>query len=151
MARMHSGARGRSGSKKPLDPQKPAWLSYQPKEVEMLVTKLAKEGNSASKIGLVLRDRYGIPSVRQILGKKVDQVLAEKGMLGALPDDMMALIKKAALVRKHLETNKKDTGAVRGLQLTESKIRRLSSYHKKAKRIPVEWKYNPEEHKAAAQ
>jgi len=148
---MHGKSRGRSSSKKPLSPQKPSWVNYKPKEVEMLVTKVAKDNKTASQIGIILRDSYGIPSVKQITKKKIDQILNEKKLLKELPDDIMALIRKAAMVRKHLDKNRKDTGGLRGLQLTESKIHRLSKYHKKNKRIAVNWKYVHEEHKAAAQ
>ena len=46
------------------------------------------------------------------------------------------------LISKHLENNKKDVPAKRGLELTESKIHRLSKYYKKIGRIPKDWKYD---------
>jgi len=151
MARMHGRARGRSSSNRPLIEHKPTWLKYTSKEVEMLISKLAKEDNSASQIGIILRDSYGIPDVRLVTKKKISEILEAKKLRPELPDDMTALIAKAARVRKHLDILRKDTGALRGLQLTESKIRRLAAYHKKAARIPINWKYVAEEHKAAAQ
>ena len=45
-------------------------------------------------------------------------------------------------VKKHLEENKHDMPAKRGLQLTESKIRRLIKYYKKIKKLPIDWKYD---------
>ena len=143
MARMYSRKRGKAGSKKPLRKTFPSWVRYSSKEIEMLVLKLAKEGNSPSKIGLILRDSYGIPLSKQITGKKITKILKEKNLLKTLPEDLLALIKKSIAVRKHLEKNHKDETAARGLTLTENKIKALVNYYKKIKRLPVDWKYEP--------
>lgn len=143
MAKMHSRKRGKSGPKKPLKPTKPTWLRYQPKEVELLVTKLAKEGKTASEIGLVLRDSYGVPDVKSLTNKSVSQILADKKLTPELPDDLVALMRKSLAIRNHLEENKKDEAAHRGLLLTESKIRRLLKYYKRIGRLAVDWKYDP--------
>ena len=142
MARMHSGAKGKSGSKKPADKASYSWLGYKPKEVEMLIVKMA-EGKTPSQIGLTLRDSYGIPDARKIVKKKVTKVLETKKLLKELPEDLMALIRKAVDLMKHLEANKQDVVAKRGLQLTESKIKRLVKYYKNSGRIPETWKYDP--------
>ncbi len=144
MARMHSRAKGQHGSTRPSKATKPSWLSLKPKEVEMLVVKYAKEGKGPSKIGLYLRDEYGVPSVKVVTGKSVKQILAEKALVPELPEDVMALMRKAVLVRKHLAENKKDVPAKRGLQLTESKINRLVKYYKEKGDLPKDWKYDPE-------
>ncbi|MBI4016604.1 MAG: 30S ribosomal protein S15 [Candidatus Aenigmarchaeota archaeon] len=144
MAKMHSRKKGTSGSKKPLKKVKPTWIRYKPKEIEMLVTKLAKEGQTASMIGITLRDSYGIPDVQLLAGKSVTSILAEKKILPKLPEDMVALMKKALAVKKHLETNKHDMSALRGLQLTESKIKRNIKYYKAIKKIPIDFKYEPD-------
>ena len=115
-----------------------------PKEIELLILKYAKEGKTAAQIGLYLRDEYGVPDVKIILNKSINQVLKEKKIKKDLPDDIMALIKKSILIRKHLEENKHDQTAKRGLQLTESKIKRLAKYYKKKKMIAADWKYDPE-------
>ncbi len=144
MARMYSRVKGKSGSKKPLNMTKPVWVRYGEKEIEMLIAKLAKEGKSSSEIGTVLRDSYGIPSVKQITGKKIQQILAEKKLLKEIPEDLRDLIKRALMIRKHMEHNKHDMTAKRGLQLTESKVNRLVKYYKQKGKLPAEWKYNPE-------
>ncbi|MFC1775163.1 30S ribosomal protein S15, partial [Nanoarchaeota archaeon] len=145
MARMYSRKKGKSKSNKPLQPEKPSWLRYSEKEVELLVTKLAKEGKTAAKIGLVLRDSYGIPSVKLVTGKSITKIVSEKKLSPQFPEDFMALLKKAVLERKHIGDNKKDMTALRGLQLTESKILRLSKYYKKTSKLAPDWKYKPEE------
>jgi len=140
---MYSRKKGKAGSKKPMQ-KKPTWVRHKPKEVEMLVIKLAKQGKSASQIGLALRDSYGIPDVRSIMKKKITHILDEKKLLKKLPEDLGSLIQRSIAIRKHLEKNKKDATALRGRQLTESKIGRLIKYYKKTKKLPSDWKYNPE-------
>ena len=141
---MHSRKRGKSGSKRRVRKGAPSWLRYSKQEVEMLVVKLVKEGNPPSKIGLLLRDVYGIPDVKAIIGKKLTAFLAEKGLAQKIPEDLLALIKKSLAIRKHLEKHKKDQTAKRGLILTESKIFRLSNYYKQTGKLPTGWKYEPD-------
>ena len=44
--------------------KKPTWLKYTKSEVEAIILKLAGKGLTAEKIGLTLRDQYGIPNVK---------------------------------------------------------------------------------------
>jgi len=141
MARMHSGKKGKSGSNKPIK-KKASWVRYSSKEIELLIAKLAKEGKQSSEIGLYLRDTYGIPNVKAVTQKRIRQILKERGISKQLPEDLLNLIKKSVQIRKHLEENHKDTSAVRGLQLTESKIRRLVKYYKRSKVLPMDWKFD---------
>ncbi len=139
---MYSRKRGKSGSKKPVEKKVQAWVRYKPKEVEMLIIKLAKEGQSASHIGLHLRDTYGIPSAQTLLGKSINALLKEKGLLSEIPEDIMALIRRSIALEKHMEENKQDMTANRGLQLTTSKIMRLVKYYKRTERLPKDWKFD---------
>ncbi len=143
MARMHSRKRGKAGSKRPINPNT-SWVSYKPKEIEAIVTKLAKEGKTASQIGMLLRDSYGIPDVELIVEKKITEILVEKKAAPAIPDDLMALIKKNILIQKHMEKNHKDMPGKRGILLTESKIRRLVKYYKRVGRLSADWTYDPD-------
>jgi small subunit ribosomal protein S15 len=141
---MHSGARGKSRSTKPSRKVIPGWLKYKPKEVELLVIKYAKEGKLPSQIGIYLRDEYGIPDIKTIVKKSISQILKEKNLTKEVPEDLMALIRKAVLIRKHLVENKHDMTARRGLILTESKIKRLTKYYRRTGRLLLNWKYDPE-------
>ncbi len=143
MARMHSRDKGKSKSYKPIDKKIGPWMKYKPKEIEMLISKLAKAGNTSSEIGLHLRDQYGIPDVKAILNKGITQVLKEKDLLPEIPEDVMELLKKEAFLNKHLEKNHKDEGAKRGLILTQSKTKRLVKYYRRTGKLPVDWKYDP--------
>ena len=142
MARMHSGKHGKSGSKKPAKKTAPSWTRYKGKEVELLISKLAKDGKTGAHIGILLRDTYGIPSVKALCGKNLGQILEDKKLTPEMPDDLTALFKKYAAVKKHIDTNKKDQTANRGLILTESKINRLVKYYKRTGRVPEAWKFD---------
>ncbi len=144
MARMHSRAKGKAGSTKPVKKTKPAWARYTKKEIEMLITKMAKEEQSQSQIGLHLRDAYGIPDVKAVIGKSLLKFLEEKKLAKDIPEDLMNLIKRSILIKKHLEANHKDMTAKRGLQLTESKIKRLVLYYKQNGKLEEGWKFDPE-------
>lgn len=139
MARMYSRRRGVSGSKKPVSKAR-TWIRYRPKEVELLIFKLAKEGRPSSEIGLMLRDTYGIPDSRFITKRRVTAIIKEKGIVKELPEDLLNLIKRSVKIRKHLEENKKDMSALRGMQITDSKIKKLVKYYKTTKVLPIDWK-----------
>lgn len=139
MGRMHSGGKGKSGSKKPIK-KIPSWAPYKESEVEKLVIKYAKAGKTSSEIGLVLRDAYGINSVKALTGKKVSGVLEENNLTKKIPDDVMALIKKLISIRQHVEKNKHDETANRGVILTIAKINRLLKYYKRTGKVTKDWK-----------
>lgn len=141
MARRYSRAHGKASSKKPLK-SKAHWITYKPKEIELLIAKLAKQGKTASQVGLALRDTYGIPDVKQLTKKTITKILEEKQLKSKLPEDLTALIKRSIAIRKHLVKNAKDQAAKRGLIISESKINRLIKYYKKSKVLPADWKYN---------
>ena len=143
MARMMSHKKGKSGSKKPIKKGSYSWMSYKPKEIELLVFKLGKEGNTTSQIGMILRDTYGIPDVKSILKLSISDILEKKDLLPALPENLTALIKRVIDLQKHMEANKKDVVAKRGLMYTESKIRRLIKYYKRTNKLAPDWKYDP--------
>ncbi len=141
MAKMHTKRRGKAGSKKPHLAEVPSWVAYKADEIAALVVKLGKQGVGPSQIGLVLRDSYGIPDVEKITGKKLVKLLEEKGIKSELPEDLASLVKKAAQVKKHMATHRKDMHSKLGLQRTEAKIFRLMKYYKLAGRLPENWKY----------
>jgi len=144
MARMYSGKKGKAGSTKPSKETKLSWIRYKSKEIELLIAKMAKDEKTPSQIGLFLRDVYGIPNIKQVTGKSITSILKEKNILSKIPEDLMALIKKSIELKKHLELNKHDMPAKRGLELTEAKIRKLVKYYKKTKKLEKDWKYDPD-------
>ena len=140
---MYGKKRGRAGSKKPLRKTKQSWVRYKAKEIELLIAKIAKQGKSASQIGIVLRDTYGVPSVKLLTKNSVSGIMKDKGVYPNVPEDLMDLIRKNIMLNKHIETNKQDMTAKHGLELTQSHIRRLVNYYKRVSYLPADWKYDP--------
>ena len=151
MARIHARKRGKAGSKRPSTRTIPRWIRYKKNEIEKLVIKLAKEGNSTSRIGLILRDQFGIPSVKLVTGKTISEIMKENETYPKFPEDLFNLLKQAVNLRDHLEKNKRDYTSKRGLELLESKIRRLSKYYVRKGVLPKDWKYSPEKAKLLVQ
>lgn len=133
--------KGRSHSTRPVTKRPPSWCKYTPEEVISLVIKLAREGNPPSKIGVILRDQYGIPLVKPIVGKGILEILRENGLAPKIPEDLENLIKKARRIAAHLEKHKKDTHNKRALQLVESRIHRLAEYYKEKGILSHDWDY----------
>ena len=129
MARLHTHHKGKSHSKKPLSKSPPSWLAYKKEEIEAIIVKLAKKGETMAKIGLILRDSYGVPDVRQVLNKKIGKVLEAKGLAPKEPETLASLKKREKQAQAHFDKNKKDMVTKRGLQLLRSKIRRLEKYY----------------------
>jgi small subunit ribosomal protein S15 len=135
--------KGKSHSIRPVSKRSPGWCKYQPEEVEALVIKLAKEGNTPSNIGTILRDQYSIPLVKPITGKTIVKMLKAAELAPAIPEDLGSLVKKAESLGLHLEKNKKDLNNKRALQMIEAKIYQLSRYYRREGVLPQNWKYEP--------
>jgi small subunit ribosomal protein S15 len=147
MARMYARKRGSSGSSKPLKRASP-WVKLKAAELEEIIVKLAKSGKSSAEIGLVLRDQYGVPSTRDAYKQRIARIMKKHKVYNeVLPEDMYNLVKKAVNLRKHMDKNKKDYTSYRGLELTESKIRRLAKFYKREGALPDKWKWDPEKAK----
>ncbi len=65
MARMHARRRGSSGSVRPNRKDVPEWFNTDLAEIEKQVIEMKKEGVSSSVIGMVLRDKYGVPDIKK--------------------------------------------------------------------------------------
>ena len=148
MARIHARRKGKSGSKYPIERKKhPEWSSLNPREIESRIIELAKSGKTTSEIGLILRDQYAVPDVKLATGKKISKILEENKLIPEIPEDLRNLIKTALQLKKHIEEHKKDLKNKRNLQLTESKIRRLTKYYHNNDMLPKDWKYSLEQAK----
>lgn len=144
MARMHARRKGKSGSTRPIWRRTPEWVPYSSDEIENLVIEKAKEGFGSAQIGLILRDAYAIPSVKKVTGKSITLLMNENDLGAKMPEDFLNLVRRASNLRKHLESgNKKDKHSRRGLQLIESKIRRLVKYYRKKGIFEPDFKYEP--------
>lgn len=141
MARIHARTKGKSSSTKPYHETIPDWVKIEPDEIEKVVASLYKQGHSTSQIGIVLRDQYGVPTVKLVTGMKITKILAKQGITMELPEDLTNLMRKALNIHKHLQENRKDLHNKRQLDLTEAKIRRLVRYYQGKKILPRGWKY----------
>ncbi len=143
LARLYTSKRGRSGSTRPVSKKPPSWFKYAPEEVEALIAKLTREGNSPSLIGAILRDRHGVPLVKPVTGKSVTQLARASGQSPKVPEDLDYLFRRAGGLRKHLEKNRKDYQNKRALATVESKIHRLVKYYKAQGKLQPDWEYKP--------
>ncbi len=141
MARMHARRKGSSGSTQVLYDKRPDWVPLKEKEIEELIISLYKEGNSSSKIGIILRDQHGVPGTKIAIGKNMCKILQKNGLVPKLPEDLEALLKKAVRMHTHMKDKHKDHHNKRQLHLTEAKIRRLVKYYKRKEILPDTWKY----------
>ena len=141
MGRMHTHNHGKAHSIRPIELKKPDWLKMEPKEIEELIVKYAKEGMASSLIGIKLRDQHAIPLVKPIINKSISDVLKENKLTPEIPEDLNNIVLKAVNLQKHLKENKSDSRNVRSLELVEAKVHRLSTHYKKKGIIPKKWKY----------
>ena len=129
---------------RPYRKEVPPWSVTDPKEIEKMILDLKKQGKSLSEIGLILRDKHGVPDVKLATGKRIGRILEGAGVESRIPEDLQNLIRKALGMRKHLTENKNDLHNKRQLQLTESKVRRLMKYYITTGKLPTGWEYKPE-------
>ena len=141
MGRMHTHNHGKSHSIRPIELKKPEWVTMEPKEIEVLIVKYAKEGMTSSQIGIKLRDQHAIPLVKPILNKTISDVLKENDLVPEIPEDLNNIVLRAVNLQKHLKENKGDSRNVRSLELIEAKVHRLSTHYKNKGIIPKKWKY----------
>lgn len=134
----------RHASSKPVRDNSPKWVTMLPREVEAKVIELAREGKQPAVIGLTLRDSYGVPSVQELTGKKVVQIIAAAGLTGTMPQDLFNLVRRSIVLQEHLAANRNDLHNLRGLELMESRIRGLAKYYKGQGQLPAEWNYSRE-------
>jgi small subunit ribosomal protein S15 len=79
-----------------------------------------------------------------VTGKTITKILEENQLLSELPEELLNMIKNAVSLGDHMKKNRKDYTSKHGLFLLESKIRRLIKYYKKAKKLPMDFTYEPE-------
>ena len=144
MAKLHSRKGGSSRSRPPMVTKAPEWSDVSKEELEKTIMKLHDTGMSPSRIGLTLRDQYGVPNVKLVIGNSITGFLRDNNALAEIPEDLTNLMRKALHVRKHIKANKKDVHNKRALQLTENKIRRMVKYYHDSGRMAPDWTYSPE-------
>ncbi|MEK6862055.1 MAG: 30S ribosomal protein S15 [Nanoarchaeota archaeon] len=109
--------------KQTIELKKPIWLKYTKEEIEDIILKLAEKGLTAEKIGLMLKNQYGIPRVR-LYGLKIGKIMGGKFKEPTLAN----LEKKSKKIDEHVKKNKHDRKANRALTITKAKLKRIQSY-----------------------
>jgi small subunit ribosomal protein S15 len=142
MARLYSRKKGKSKSTRPVNIDNSEWTNKDVKLIKQTILDFAKDGKSASEIGMILRDSYAVPDVKALLGIKLGKVLIEGKITHEVPEDLLALIRKDISLAKHRETNHKDMTSKRGQQLTLSKINKLVTYYKSKQILAENWTYD---------
>ncbi len=105
--------------------KKPAWLKYTEEEVKAIVLKLANKGLTSEKIGLIMKDQYGIPSVR-LYELKIKRILKDK----FIEPTLINLEKKVGRINAHFKKNKHDKKSERALVITSAKLKKRQDYKK---------------------
>jgi ribosomal protein S15P/S13E len=107
--------------------KKPVWLKYTEEEVKEIILKLIEKSPelTAEKIGLVLRDNYGIPNTK-LYGFRIGQVLREAKKYES--PDLKNLTAKAEKLEKHLIKNKGDKRTGRSFIITKAKLKKVKDY-----------------------
>jgi ribosomal protein S15P/S13E len=113
--------------------KKPVWLKYTSDEVKQIVLKLVEKDPemTAEKIGLVLRDNYGIPKV-SLFDLKISKILKEAGKYKS--PDLANLEKKNKKLENHIIKNHGDKKTKRSLIITKAKLKILKDYFKKSEK-----------------
>ncbi len=142
MAKLHTKKKGKSGSRKVKGRKK--WVELSAKEIEKIIINLQAKGTRVAEIGIILRDLYGVPDIKERCGKSVTKIIEEKVGKVEYSDDILDLIKKAVNIRKHLEKNKSDTHNRVKLTSVEAKIRRIGEYYSRIGKLPSDWSYDPQ-------
>ena len=106
--------------------KKPVWLKLTKDEVKAIILKLAGKGLTAEKIGLTLRDQYGVPSAK-LYNIKIKEVLKDK-FEEPTSKNLDAKLQK---IINHYKKNKQDKNAERSLIITKAKLKKRTDYQKK--------------------
>lgn len=91
---------------------KPDWVKMKLPELEKIVVELAKAGESPAKIGIILRDKHGVPKAK-LVGKRILQILKEKGI--EVKSEKQNLQDSMKNLGEHIAKNKHDYNAKKSL------------------------------------
>jgi len=109
--------------------QKPVWLKTSQEETEAFILEMANKGISAEKIGLILRDQYGIPTAK-LYGKKISKIIEEK-LKNKPTTNLNNINKRIEKIANHVSKNPKDKRAKLYSAIFKEKANRLIKHSKK--------------------
>jgi small subunit ribosomal protein S13e len=81
MGRMQCKGKGKgiSSTVTPFKRRSPKWVSHTPKTIVDLIVTMAKKGMSPSQIGVSIRDKEAVPSIKLLTGQKIVRLLKKNG------------------------------------------------------------------------
>jgi small subunit ribosomal protein S15 len=103
-------------------------------DIEDRIIELHERGYQPSKIGMKLRDGgvdgVPIPDVKFATGKKVSEVIEDRGHRVTVPEDLKSTLKRAIKLNDHMKQHPNDKQNKRQLQIAESDARKLIDYYR---------------------
>jgi small subunit ribosomal protein S13e len=104
MGRMQCKGKGKgiSSTVTPFKRRCPKWVVHTPKSIVDLIVAMSKKGTSPSQIGVIIRDKEAVPSIKLLTSQKIIRLLKKNGCAPEIPEDIHCLIKKAVNIRRHL-------------------------------------------------
>ncbi len=111
--------------------EKPTWLKIKEPELKKIIGELIKTEEQPAKIGLILRDQYGIPTTK-LYGKKLSEYLKEHNILNDI--ELKNAEKKFKKIKTHLEKNITDKISKHKLQKAQSRLSKARKYFEKKKK-----------------
>jgi small subunit ribosomal protein S15 len=102
---------------------KPSWVKIKKEDLEKIIIGLAKEGKSPAAIGLILRDKHGIPKTK-LFGMRVCEILDEKGI--EYKTERNITDERILKLKSHITNNKHDHPASRALTKKLWVLRKLA-------------------------
>lgn len=81
MGRIQSKGKGKgiSSAVTPFKRRSVKWISHTPKSISDLIVTMAKKGLSPSQIGVAIRDKEAVPSIKLLTGQKIVRLLKKHG------------------------------------------------------------------------
>ena len=98
MGRIQSKGKGKgiSSTVTPFKRRCARWVAHTPRSISELIVTMAKKGMSPSQIGVAIRDREAVPSIKLLTGQKIVRLLKKNGK------DMIKIRFRSRNPRRHL-------------------------------------------------
>jgi small subunit ribosomal protein S13e len=82
MGRIQSKGKGKgiSSAVTPFKRRTAKWVAHTPRSITDLIVTMAKKGLSPSQIGVAIRDREAVPSIKLLTGQKIVRLLKKNGI-----------------------------------------------------------------------
>ena len=83
MGRMQSKGKGKgiSSTVTPFKRRSPKWSFHTTKQISELIVTMAKKGMGPSQIGVSIRDKEAVPSIKLLTGQKIVRLLKKYGRM----------------------------------------------------------------------